>query len=158
MRAITPDPDSRAALDVADAASSTMKRFDITLLIRHPDLNPDLVTSALGLPPHRSWKAGDPRFTPKGRPLPGNHKTSCWNHVFRFAGKTGFGEEISLILDHLAPHKTFLHKINRTGGKTELYLKLPGDQNFGDELSWKTLKRFSDLRVTLSLETFPEWR
>jgi hypothetical protein len=158
MRAITPELDSPAALGPDADASPAMKRFEITLLIRHPDLDPDLVTSALGLQPHRSWKAGEPRVTPKGRPLPGSHTASCWNHVFRFTGKAGFSDEIGLILDRLMAHKSLLHKINRTGGKTELYVKLPGDQNLGDELSWKTLRRFSDLRVNLSLETFPEWR
>jgi hypothetical protein len=158
IRAITRDRGSPAALGVHVAAEAGVKRFEITLLIRHPTLNPDMVTSALALQPHRSWKSGESRFTPKGQPLPGNHTTSSWNHVFSYSGKEGFSAQICSILDHLAPQKTLLRKIDRTGGRTELYLKLPGDQNFGDELTWDILERFAELRVGFSLETFPDWK
>src|SRR5438477_6779463 len=96
MRAITPDQDSRAADGVG--ASRQMKRFDISLLIRHPDLDPEVITSILRLQPHRAWKAGEPRFTPKGTPLSGNHETSSWNHVFRYKKRTGVRDEINNIL------------------------------------------------------------
>jgi hypothetical protein len=133
-----------------------MKRFEITLLIRHPDLDPELITAKLRLQPHRSWQAGEPRTTPKGKVLPGSHKTSCWNHVFRYQGDVHFSEEIDTILAQLTPCRALFRKIEQTGGKSQLFLKLPGDQNLGDELSWKILKKFADLRVGFSLETFPQ--
>jgi hypothetical protein len=133
-----------------------MKRFEITLLIRHPDLNPELIKAKVGLQPHRSWQAGEPRFTPKGRVFPRSHKTSCWNHVFRYQGDVHFSEEIDTILVQLTPCRALIREIDQTGGKSQLFLKLPGDQNLGDELSWKILEKFAHLKIGFSLETFPQ--
>ncbi len=133
-----------------------MKRYDIVLLIRHPSLDPAEITAKLGLQPHQSSKAGDPIITPKGTRLPGVHGTGSWNHVFRYEGEPHFSEQINAILDQLVRHKTFFHKIDKSGGSTDLYLQLPGDTNIGDDLPWTVLRKFVDLRIGFSLETFPD--
>jgi hypothetical protein len=157
MPGTIPDRDDLAARDADDAVNAPAKRFDIVLLIRHPNIDPGLVTAALGLKPHRAWKAGEPRFTPKGSPLPGTHRMSCWNHVFRYEGSKGVACQIDSILERLLPARQLLREIVDTGGMAQLYLQLPGDQNLGDELGWKTLGKFVDLRLDLSFETFPDW-
>ncbi|MGD9615655.1 MAG: DUF4279 domain-containing protein [Alphaproteobacteria bacterium] len=156
MPEITPDRDGPADHD-DNGVSAPAKRFEIVLLIHHPNIDPGLVTAALGIKPYRSWKAGEPRFTPKGRPLPGTHQISRWNYVFRYKSNKGFASQIDSILERLLPAREFFLEINDSGGTAQLYLMLPGDQNLGDELDWKILGKFVDLRLAFSVETFPDW-
>jgi hypothetical protein len=133
-----------------------MKRFEITLLIRHPNLDPAEITAELGLQPYQSWKAGSPRLTPKGAKLSGLHKDSCWNYVYHYKGKSNFGQSIDQILDKLSPHKVLFDRLQKTGGSSSLFLKLPGDTSIGDDLSCETLKKFVNLKIAFSVETFPD--
>jgi len=45
------------------------KRFHVELFIVHPTLDPAEISTALGLEAHFAQRVGDPRKTPKGRPL-----------------------------------------------------------------------------------------
>jgi hypothetical protein len=157
MPEIAPDRDGRVAAETEAAVSAPEKQFEIALLIHHPNIDPGLITAALGLEPYCSWKAGDPRFTPKGTPLPGTHRISRWNHVFRYKGNEGFACKIDSILERLLPAQEFFLSISDTGDMAHLYLQLPGDQNLGDELDWKILGKFVDLRLAFSVEIFPDW-
>jgi hypothetical protein len=140
---------------VVETAADRGVRFDIALLIRHPDIDPTLITARLGLDAHRAWKAGDARTTPTGRRLPGRYADSCWNYVFHYEDTDRFSTAIEDILGTLKNHKPLLEQIDKTGGTTELFLQLPGDANIGDGLSWAVLKKFAALKIGLSVETFP---
>jgi hypothetical protein len=144
------------AADEVETISDNRARFDIVLLIRHPHLDPTTVTDHLGLSADQSWKAGDPRTTPSGQPLPGLHPNSCWNHVFHYSQNWRFSAALESILRTLETNRSLLRRIDKTGGTTELFLQLPGDANVGDTLAWETLKRFAELRIGLSVETFPD--
>jgi hypothetical protein len=133
-----------------------MKRFEITLLIRHPNLDPAEITAELGLQPYQSWKAGSPRVTPKGTKLSGLHKDSCWNYVYQYKRKSNFGQAIAKVLDQLSPHKALFDRLHKGRGTSSLFLKLPGDTSIGDDLSLETLKKFVDLKIAFSVETFPD--
>jgi hypothetical protein len=133
-----------------------MKRFEITLLIRHPNLDPGEITAELGLQPYQSWKAGSPRVTPRGVKLSGLHKDSCWNYVYQYKGKSNFGQAIDKVLDQLSLYKVLFNSLHKSGGTSSLFLKLPGDTSLGDDLPWETLKKFVDLKIAFSVETFPD--
>jgi hypothetical protein len=144
------------AAGVVETAADRGARFDIVLLIRHPSLDPAIISARLGLDAFRSWKAGDPRTTPTGQALPGRHANSCWNYVFHYEDTDRFSTAIEVILGTMKGHKPLLDQIDKTGGTTELFLQLPGDANVGDGLSWSVLKRFAELKIGLSVETFPD--
>jgi hypothetical protein len=133
-----------------------MKRFEITLLIRHPNLDPTEITAELGLQPYQSWMVGSPSVTPKGAKLFAVHKDSCWKHVYRYKGKSNFGQAIDSVLDQLSLHEILFDKLHTSGGTASLFLKLLGDTSVGDDLSWETLKKFVDLKIAFSVETFPD--
>ncbi|HEX3885101.1 MAG TPA: DUF4279 domain-containing protein [Stellaceae bacterium] len=143
------------AAGVVETVADRGARFDIALLIRHPNLDPALITERLGLDALRAWKAGDARTTPAGRLLPGRHADSCWNYVFHYKDTDRLSMAIEDILGTLKNHKPLLEEIDKTGGTTELFLELPGDANIGDGLSWVVLKKFATLKIGLSVETFP---
>lgn len=154
-RATTQRREGQAAGEVETAADRGA-RFDIVLLIRHPNLDPAIISARLGLDAFRSWKAGDPRMTPTGHVLPGRHADSCWNHVFHYEDSGRFSTAIEELLGTMKDHKSLLNQIDKTGGTTELFLQLPGDANVGDGLSWGVLKTFAELKIGLSVETFPD--
>jgi Domain of unknown function (DUF4279) len=52
--------------------------FRISLRVRHPSIAPEKITEALGIEPKRSWKAGEPRQTPKGTALTGSNRDTYW--------------------------------------------------------------------------------
>lgn len=46
-------------------------RYKIRLLLQHPDLDPDAISSATGENPDVPWVSGQPRGAPTGRSLTG---------------------------------------------------------------------------------------
>lgn len=58
-------------------------RYQVRLLIRHPNIDPDRITNTLRLAPHLSAMVGSVRKNPAGIVLPGLHKDSVWSHSFR---------------------------------------------------------------------------
>jgi Domain of unknown function (DUF4279) len=57
-------------------------RYAISLRVTHPSLDPAEITSALQLTPSRTWRAGEPRTTPKGTPLQGVYSNTFWTRSF----------------------------------------------------------------------------
>jgi len=134
-----------------------MKYFGVVLLIKHPSIDPAVISSELKLEAFRSWKAGESRATPTGTPLPGTWRDSSWNHVFSYKGERKFFDEIRQLLIQLLPHKDFLLKISNEGGRVEIYLQLPGDLNQGSSAEPAMLKEMAELGLYLGVEVFPEW-
>ena len=48
--------------------------YSVALRIRHPDMDPQDVTAALGIEPKHAWRAGEARRTPVGTPLTGVYR------------------------------------------------------------------------------------
>lgn len=86
------------------------------LLVRHPRLDPELVSSRLGLRPHITQMAGDPRKAPNGTPLGGTYADSRWGWSARFEGKREFFDEVAALVQRLGPHKEFLSQVTDGGG------------------------------------------
>jgi hypothetical protein len=60
-----------------------MQRYSYTIQLRiwHPALDPAIITGTFGMQPHVSAKVGEPRRTPKGKPLSGTHTENYWSAV-----------------------------------------------------------------------------
>src|SRR5712692_4525972 len=68
-----------------------------------------------------------------------------------------FFKKVDRLAHRLKPHKAFLHEISASGGKSEIYIQLPGTLNVGDSLDPRTLGLLAELNVLLSVEVFPVW-
>lgn len=134
-----------------------MKYSKVVLLIRHPNIDPEVISHELGLTPYRSWKVGEPRFTPKGTALSGVWKDSCWNHVFRTPGDIAFLEWVNTLVSRLYKHREFFSQLSSGGGDIFLNLGLPGIINQGGNLYPPTLRMLSDMEMSLGVEVFPDW-
>jgi len=130
--------------------------FDVRLLIIHPSIDPGLITTTLGLTPHLSWRAGTPRATPAGTPLPGLYRDTRWGYSYPVRGNRLFSDEIEKMIDRLEPHARFLAEIVEGTGSVNLIIHLPGKVNVAGEITWRQMARLSELRTDFGIEVFPD--
>lgn len=133
-------------------------RFVVRLLIKHPTLDPDLISSRLDMIPRLKQCVGAARISERGEKLRGTYQDSRWGWSSRIEDKREFFEEVVTLLDRLEPHKKFLEEIVESGGSIEIIIHLPGDVNIGWTLPWFELKRLAQLKIDLGIEVFPELR
>jgi len=71
-------------------------RYNVRLLIRHPSIDPNIITRTLQLTPHLSAMAGSFRTTPKGEVLRFRHRESIWSHLFQVDRNRFFSKASSI--------------------------------------------------------------
>ena len=139
------------------ASQTGTPRYQARILIKHPSIDPKLISDVLDLKPDICWKYGEERKTPKGTILPGTHKMSVWSHSFRVLGRKNFSQSIKDIIDLFENNKLFIENISISGGSVELIIDIPGDINVGDTIKYSDLFRICNLRVNLGFEVFPDF-
>ena len=131
-----------------------MQFYSHTLGLRiwHPKLDPELVSRTLSLEPQRSWRAGDPRRTPKGTLLEGMHSEGYWSaDPFMYGRRESTSALVEDALEELVtvlePHRDFLRGIS-DGGKVRVWVSSQSDRNYALELSPSMLARLASLGAT----------
>jgi hypothetical protein len=132
-------------------------RYRIILRIRHADLDPAEITTALGWEPQSSWKAGDQAVTPKGTTLPGVRSDGLWSRSFEFKGRGNIAQNLDELVDHLIDSKELFDRLHQMQAQSALYLQMPGNTNNGDRIPCGLLRKLADLQVGLEFEIFPNW-
>jgi len=132
------------------------ERYDLLLRFFHPSLDPRVISDLLKLKPRRSWKAGDQAEGVNGELLKFKHKDSYWSYSISRDDRI-FSEEINKTLEMLSPHKKFLSRFTKQGGRINLYLQLPGDTNVGSRLNSDIIAKMANLRVEFDIEVFPNF-
>lgn len=94
--------------------------YIVDLEIRHPALDPDLVSRILGLEPGIAWRAGEPRRTPKGTPLEGVRSEGYWSaNPFSYGWRESTDAQVEdtlvELVSFLEPHKDFLLSLGQAG-------------------------------------------
>jgi hypothetical protein len=140
-----------------DDGDSDLLKYQVRLLIKHPDIDPARITSSLGLDPNISAIAGSARETPAGTILSGVHKVSLWSHSFGVKGNRRFFSDVEKMIKKLESHKALLAEISNGGGTIDLIIHLPGDINIGDVFLWRDMARLSALQISLGIEVFPNF-
>ena len=64
---------------VEDQITGESYIFEFRLLIKHPNIDPELISQTIGLSPVSSWKRGDTRKTLAGTLLKGEYSESVWS-------------------------------------------------------------------------------
>jgi hypothetical protein len=141
--------------DATDAEANTSKRFDVELFIVHPTMDPQEISTALGLDAKFAHRVGDQRRTPKSKPLSGTYPDTRWRHCRHHeTPNQWFASKISELIENIEPHKAFLRELRSTGGKACLILQLLGDGYFGDDIPQAVLARLTDLQLDFAIECF----
>jgi len=132
-------------------------RYKISLRLRHPSLDPAEITSALQRSPFRSWRAGEPRTTPRGTPLEGRNRETYWTAKVVEGGWPDKGLAVAMreLLDQLVPHRDFFDRIRSDGGKVELFVGWFFDGQSGGTFDCDLMARMADLNIDLSLDVYP---
>src|SRR5690242_6348573 len=65
--------------NVGQLLPSSAFSYSMSVRVRHPTLDLNVLTDKLRLEPAHSWKAGDPRRSQSGAPLGGQHRDSYWS-------------------------------------------------------------------------------
>ena len=125
----------------------------LDLRIWHPKLDPDAVSSTLGIEPHIAWRDGEARKTRKGTPLQGLRSGGYWSaNPFSYGWRPSTDAQLEDALEELVsflePHREFLHELSREG-TVRVWASTHGDRNFAVELSPRMLNRLASLGATL---------
>jgi hypothetical protein len=141
-----------------DDADNAELIYGIRLLIKHPRIDPALITAGLGLTPDMSHTVGKGRKTPVGTPLPGVYKETAWGYAYEVEGERLFSGDVAEFISRLEEKAAFLRELVDTGGRANLDIQLPGHVNVGDVIRWQDLARIAALRINLGVEVFPNFK
>jgi hypothetical protein len=141
---------------IDEAEPRTHYHFTISLRVRHPAINPEQISEVLAINPKRSWKAGEPRQSPKGAPLAGFNRDTFWTAEIA-AGRwpLNVNEAIHETLKRLVRHRSFLHHLREEGGGAELFIGWFFENQSGDVLTHQCLALAGDLQIDLSFDVYP---
>ena len=142
---------------MTDDPEDTRLKFETVLMIKHPSMDPARISMKLGLRPWYACKAGEPRVTHVGKPLPGVNPTSGWVWKEETAGKRLFFENVLDLVRRLEPSSKFIAEIVDGDGSVSITVRLPGENNIGSSLDWPGLARIAALKIKLGIEVFPGW-
>lgn len=132
------------------------RSFKVSLQIMHPEIDPAEISNSLGLMPKRATRAGAQRTTPKGDPLRGVYKLSCWTYQFDVAGASELGEVLNGLVEQLQRHEQFFRRIVEEGGSVELFCGVFAAGNWDEILSHSLMGRLAALHVDLRLDVYPK--
>ncbi|RXR00297.1 DUF4279 domain-containing protein [Pseudoxanthomonas composti] len=125
----------------------------LSIRISHSALDPDLVTRTLGLTPEVTWKAGEPRKTPKGTLLKGTRSSGYWTtdpfgYGWRESPEATVEDGLEELVSFLEPHRDYLRGIAQDG-RVEIWASTQSDRNFAIELAPHMLLRIGTLGASL---------
>lgn len=139
----------------SDTDDGPPKRVDVVLFIIHPTMTPAEITAGLGLAAHIAHRVGDVRKSPKGTILGGQYQDTRWRHCIRYElNDQWFADKIAALVNSLAPHKAFLHRVRATGGSAEIIIQFLGDGYLGDNVPLQTLATMTELQLDFGIECF----
>ena len=154
-----------------------MTTYTAFLRIRHPSIDPDEVTTTLGLDPVHAWAAGSAREAAIGGGSRGQHPDTYWlaplgdgdwqrPHAGSSAdaSRTFWPPSRSLPLEafllgqtrQLVAHKAFFARLKAEGATCELAVTLNADERWGLDLPPALLRSLAELNVGFSIEAVTE--
>jgi hypothetical protein len=134
--------------------------FAISLRVRHPTLDPALLTQTLHLEPMHCWRAGEPRRSATGVALGGEHRESYWSAPLpgEGVGAAAFPLEMFLgsQLVQLNRHREFLSRLQAEGGQISLLIELSPAENAVLTLSTGVSRKLADLNIEVEFQFVSE--
>lgn len=130
----------------------------VDLRIQHPTIDPAQITQTLGISPSRSWRAGEPRTTPKGTPLQGIRRQSYWSGNINGGIWTDYSDgaaedAVEGMIGFLEPHAAFLQLLSLEG-QVCVMISSQSRYMYGLEFPPTTLGRLAALGASLHHEIY----
>lgn len=130
-------------------------RFEVSLRIWHPQVDPAEITRELGWTPDVARTVGEPRATPKGTPLPGTNKQSFWYAVLLPVPGSSLSSVIREANQRLMPRKAYINGLVNSGGVLEYFVGWFINSNDGESIDWRTIVECGELRIGLRFDVYP---
>lgn len=134
--------------------------YSVSLRVRHPSLDPSLLTKTLHLEPLHTWRAGEPRRSVTGAALGGEHRESYWSAPLpgQAVGAAALPLELFLSqqLVQLNRHRDFLSRLLGEGGQLSLLVELAPVENAVLTLSTSVARKLADLNIELEFQFIGE--
>ncbi len=130
--------------------------YAMSLRVRHPSLDPALLTETLRLEPLHSWRAGEPRRSVSGAVLGGEHRDSYWSAPLpgQAVGAAAFPLEMFLgqQLVQLSRHREFLARLQSESAQISLLIEFTPVENAVLTLSTSTSRKLADLNIEVEFQ------
>jgi hypothetical protein len=166
-------------MEARDVLRERPRAFELALRIRHPSMDPAVISRELKLKPEHSFMAGEPRESVSGIAAAAVHPESYWlatldpgewpaEHlrglefpsVPRASSKermrvmvNSLGMALTLSAVHfLRAHADFLKRVQTEGGDAALIVEVPVEHAQSFTLTPQVAKVISDLGVSLDFE------
>jgi hypothetical protein len=133
-----------------------VSRYNVSLRLIHPSMDPDKITIGLRMEPKRAWKAGEPRTTPKGTPITGVFPQTYW-YADICEGRMPpqkLGEELDQVLDKLMPCEPFFKQVRAEGGRSEFFVGFYLGNQAGETYPATILAKMAALGLDLSIDNY----
>jgi hypothetical protein len=134
--------------------------FTISLRIRHPRIDPEVITRTLGIEPQYAWRAGEERRESEGGMPGGTYRESLWMCSLmarpELSGdQVGVESELLHALGSLRRSFDFLRSLHDDGGVGELHVSIFAREETRLEFLGETLAVLGRMGLTLTLEINP---
>lgn len=125
-------------------------RYSLSIRLRHPSMEPQAMTAAMGIPPFRSLEPG-------ARRLPGVSDGTYWTSQLRKGAwpPISLSDAVASLLDQLSAKRSFIQNLRSEGGSAELFIGWFFEDQSGDTFDYRLLARAADLGVDLSFDIYP---
>lgn len=134
--------------------------YAVSLRVRHPNVDPAVLTSTLHLEPLHSWRAGEPRHSVTGAVLGGEHRDSYWSAPLpgQAVGAAAFPLELFLgqQLVQLSRHREFLARLQDESGQISLLIEISVAENAVLTLSTSVSRKLAELNIELEFQFLSE--
>ena len=143
--------------------------FSISLRVRHPSMDPDIITGTLGIAPEHFWGCGEPRRSASGAKLGGTHRETYWSATLpdtlaqqglvtpaQSAGQSAWHVEPATFLARqviqLKRHRTFFDQLRAEGGDASLMIEMAPEAETAFRLDAVVMRQLAELGLAVEFE------
>lgn len=128
--------------------------YDVSLDVRHPDMDPDDISHCMGSEPSRKARAGERITNPEGTILDSVWPETCWSLDLPHPKGMWLSDFLELVVRKLTPHKEFFAKVRSMGGQAILRVAWFTPALSGDTLGCDLLRRLGELHLDIDLHVY----
>jgi hypothetical protein len=132
------------------------RSFSVSLQVRHPTIDPEVITTTFGMIPRFKHRVGDQKKRSDGVEMKGNYAETYWSHQLDMSGAPDLVPYLETLVAGLQRHLAFLEHISATGGNTELFCGIFTESNWDESIPHRLSGNLAQLKIDLRLDAYPE--
>lgn len=130
-------------------------RFVASLLVQHPNVDPEEVTVALNQEPESVKRRGERRRRPDGSLLTGTYDANYWRAYLEIVAGHNVPEFLHRLIEKQSPNALDLtRQIDDTGGSVTVFIGIFADRLCDFEIPASTLRLLGDAGISVRLDYY----